>query len=204
MLVGHILAPEKGERILDVCSAPGGKATHLRELMHNEGYILARDIHEKKLNLVADTAKRLGICIIETEEKDATELDEKLVNTMDKVLVDAPCSGLGIIRKKPDIKWKKENRDLESLINIQRKILEISSQYLKRNGVLVYSTCTISEKENLENIKWFIKNFDFELEDLNPYIPESIQNHDTKKGYIQLYPHIHNTDGFFIARLRKK
>ncbi|HOQ15911.1 MAG TPA: 16S rRNA (cytosine(967)-C(5))-methyltransferase RsmB [Defluviitaleaceae bacterium] len=204
MLVGHILAPEKGERILDVCSAPGGKATHLGELMHNEGYILARDIHEKKLNLVADTAKRLGICIIETEEKDATELDEKLVNTMDKVLVDAPCSGLGIIRKKPDIKWKKENRDLESLINIQRKILEISSQYLKRNGVLVYSTCTISEKENLENIKWFIKNFDFELEDLNPYIPESIQNHDTKKGYIQLYPHIHNTDGFFIARLRKK
>ncbi len=204
MLVGHIVNPKVGEKILDVCSAPGGKSTHLAELMNNKGYILARDIHENKLNLVKSSAKRLGIDIIESQVKDASAIDEKMLNKMDKVLVDAPCSGLGIIRKKPDIKWKKENSDLKELIGIQRRILEVSSKYVNKDGVLVYSTCTISEKENLENIEWFIKNFDFVLEDIDPYIPKKLQNENSKQGYIKLYPHIHNTDGFFIARLRRK
>lgn len=204
MLVTHILNPKAGEKILDVCSAPGGKSTHCGEIMGNEGYILARDIHEKKLEFIQSSAKRLGINIINTEQKDATILDAEKINKMDRVLIDAPCSGLGIIRKKPDIKWKKDNSDLNDLIGIQRKILSVCSKYVKERGILVYSTCTISEKENIENIKWFTNHFDFSLEDINPYIPKALQNKSSKNGYIQLYPHIHNTDGFFIARLRRK
>ncbi|WP_058485315.1 16S rRNA (cytosine(967)-C(5))-methyltransferase RsmB [Defluviitalea phaphyphila] len=204
ILVGYVLNPNSGENILDVCAAPGGKATHCAELMNNDGEIIARDIHEHKLNLIRSSAKRLGIDIIKTEQYDATILDESKLETMDKVIIDAPCSGLGIIRKKPDIKWKKSIEDLDKLVEVQRKILSVCSQYVKKGGVLVYSTCTISEKENIENIKWFINNFDFVLENINPYIPKKLQCNTTKKGYIQLYPHIHKTDGFFIARLKRK
>ena len=204
MLVGHILDPKPGEKILDVCAAPGGKATHCGELMGNKGQIIARDIHKHKLNLIENSAKRLGIDIITTELHDATLLDKEKISSMDRVMIDAPCSGLGIIRKKPDIKWKKSNKDLNELVNIQRKILSVSSQYVKPGGILIYSTCTISEKENLDNINWFIQNFDFELDNIDPYIPESLHCDLSKKGYIQLFPNIHNCDGFFIARLKRK
>ncbi|NLK97492.1 MAG: 16S rRNA (cytosine(967)-C(5))-methyltransferase RsmB [Epulopiscium sp.] len=204
MLVGHILDPKPGEKILDVCAAPGGKATHCGELMNNQGQIFARDIHEHKLNLIKNSAERLGIDIITTELHDATVLDQEKMSQMDRVMIDAPCSGLGIIRKKPDIKWKKSNKDLKDLVDIQRKILSVCSQYVKPGGILVYSTCTISEQENLENIHWFIQNFDFDLDPVDPYIPEFLHCDSSKKGYIQLFPNVHNSDGFFIARLKRK
>ncbi|HHW66769.1 16S rRNA (cytosine(967)-C(5))-methyltransferase RsmB [Defluviitalea raffinosedens] len=204
MLVGHILDPKPGEKILDVCAAPGGKATHCGELMNNQGQIFARDIHEHKLTLIRNSAKRLGIEIITTELYDATILDKEKVCQMDRVMIDAPCSGLGIIRKKPDIKWKKSSKDIDELVSIQRKILSVCSQYVKPGGVLIYSTCTISEKENLENINWFIQNFDFDLDTVEPYIPETLYCDTSKKGYIQLFPNVHNCDGFFIARLKRK
>jgi len=204
MLVGHILNPKPRDNILDVCSAPGGKATHCGELMKNEGIIFARDIHEHKLDLIKSSAQRLGISIIKTQLKDATQLDDTMVSKMDRVLIDAPCLGLGIIRKKPDIKYKKTPKDLEDLIVVQRQILSTCSKYVNVGGILVYSTCTISKRENIENIDWFTRNFDFELEDIDPYLPETLRSETSKKGYIQLYPHIHNIDGFFIARLRRK
>jgi 16S rRNA (cytosine967-C5)-methyltransferase len=204
MLVSRILSPKLGEKILDVCSAPGGKATHCGELMNNQGKIFARDIHEHKLNLIKASAERLGISIIETEAYDATILDNEKISQMDRVMIDAPCSGLGIIRKKPDIKWKKSSSNLDDLVEVQRKILTVCSQYVKPDGILVYSTCTISDQENIENIKWFVENSDFVLENISPYIPKSLQCDSSKGGYIQLYPNTHNCDGFFIARLRRK
>lgn len=172
--------------------------------MNNQGQIFARDIHEHKLNLIKNSAERLGIDIITTELHDATVLDQEKMSQMDRVMIDAPCSGLGIIRKKPDIKWKKSNKDLKDLVDIQRKILSVCSQYVKPGGILVYSTCTISEQENLENIHWFIQNFDFDLDPVDPYIPEFLHCDSSKKGYIQLFPNVHNSDGFFIARLKRK
>ncbi|NLM14113.1 MAG: 16S rRNA (cytosine(967)-C(5))-methyltransferase RsmB [Epulopiscium sp.] len=204
MLVGHILNPKPGESILDVCAAPGGKATHFGELMNNQGQIFARDIHEHKLKLIESSAKRLGIDIITTELHDATLLDKEKISLMDRVMIDAPCSGLGIIRKKPDIKWKKSNRDINELVDLQRKILSVCSQYVKPGGILVYSTCTISEKENIDNINWFIQNFDFELDNINSYIPKMLHCDTSEKGYIQLFPNVHSCDGFFIARLKRK
>jgi len=205
MLVGYIAHPNSSDFVIDVCSAPGGKATHLAQIMQDKGRILARDIHTHKLQLVSENAARLGFHSITTEQFDATKLDETLIGKADCVLVDAPCSGFGIIRKKPDIKLKKQFDELESIIQLQRRILKTCSQYVKSGGVLIYSTCTIHPKENIEQIKWFIDEFDFELESIEDFIPQSLKHEDTvKMGYVQLFPHIHHCDGFFIARLKKK
>lgn len=205
MLVGDIAHPHPKDFIIDVCSAPGGKATHMAQRMKDHGKILARDIHPHKLPLISENAARLGFHSITTEQFDATKLDVNLVEKADCVLIDAPCSGLGIIRKKPDIKLKKECEELEALIQIQREILMTCSQYVKPEGVLIYSTCTIHSKENLEQVEWFINQCSFELESIEEFVPKSLKAEPTvKKGYIQLYPHLHHCDGFFIARLKKK
>ncbi|NLP46625.1 MAG: 16S rRNA (cytosine(967)-C(5))-methyltransferase RsmB [Epulopiscium sp.] len=204
MLVAIILDPKPGDTIIDLCSAPGGKATHCAERMNNQGIIVARDIYDYKLHMIQDTAKRLGINIIETENKDATLQDKNSIEKADKILIDAPCSGLGIIRKKPDIKFQKTRKDIQKLVVLQREILKNSWQYVKPGGILVYSTCTITSEENIENILWFTQHYPFVLEDISNFLPSTLQDENTKKGYLQLYPHLHQTDGFFIARLRRK
>ena len=172
--------------------------------MNNQGIIVARDIYDYKLHMIQDTAKRLGINIIETENKDATLQDKNSIEKADKILIDAPCSGLGIIRKKPDIKFQKTRKDIQKLVVLQREILKNSWQYVKPGGILVYSTCTITSEENIENILWFTQHYPFVLEDISNFLPSTLQDENTKKGYLQLYPHLHQTDGFFIARLRRK
>ena len=204
MLVGLILDPKPGEVIMDLCAAPGGKATHCAEIMNNQGHIMARDIYDSKLKMIQESAQRLGINIITTELKNATQKDPCSIEKADRVLIDAPCSGLGIIRKKPDVKFQKTKKDILQLAALQREILQASWEYVKPGGILVYSTCTITPEENLENILWFIEHYPFALEDLTDFIPSTLQDQDTHKGYLQLYPHIHQTDGFFIARLRRK
>lgn len=194
MMPAKILSPKSGETVIDVCAAPGGKTTHIAQIMGNKGKIFAFDIYEHKLKLIEDNAKRLGIDIISPVLQDASEINEKYIGIADKVLVDAPCSGLGILRKKPEIKYNRTPEDLVSLANLQQKILGCAAKYVKPGGEIVYSTCTINPGENENVIENFLEtNKDFELIDLN------FEN----SPYIKLLPHIHNTDGFFIAKLRR-
>lgn len=183
------LDPRPGDRMLDVCAAPGGKSLLAAERMENEGYILSRDIYEHKLALLQETAARLGIAIIETQEYDATNPDAALAESFDKVLVDAPCTGFGLIRKKPDIKYHRTGADIDALSTLQREILTASSGYVRPGGTLVYSTCTICRKENENNVAWFLKE--------NP-------QYERAEDFSVFYPHIHDTDGFFIAKLIRK
>lgn len=205
MLVGRVLDPTPGEIIVDVCSAPGGKTTHIAELMENRGQVIARDIHEHKIKLINDAAKRLGIDIIKAEIFDASEIDLELAEKADRVLVDAPCTGLGIIRRKPDIKWTRTPGDLKDIVKIQEKILNTSSKYVKPGGVLVYSTCTIEPQENEELVKRFLdSNKEFALEDISGQLPEGLTRDTAKEGYIQLYTNVDGIDGFFISKMRKR
>jgi len=172
MLVGKVLDPKPGELIIDVCGAPGGKSTHIAQLMNNRGTVISRDIHEHKLKLIQDAVKRLEIDIVKTELFDATLVDESYIEKAHRVLVDAPCTGLGIIRRKPDIKWARKAADVEEIAGLQKKILAAASRYVKPGGVLVYSTCTIEPEENEEIVKWFLSlNRDFAAEDLSPFLP---------------------------------
>lgn len=204
MLVGQVMNPKEGSLVLDMCSAPGGKTTHLAQLMGNKGKILARDIYDHKLKLIDENARRLDIDIIETELHDALSLDNNLINKVDYCLVDAPCSGLGLIRRKPEIKWNRTKDDMEELVSLQYNILDIAKKYVKKNGTLLYSTCTIFKRENFDMIERFLKNnTDYRLEPISG-IEQGLDKFSTlEKGFIQLYPHIHSTDGFFIAKMTK-
>ncbi len=194
MMPATVLSPQKGETVVDVCAAPGGKTTHMAQLMNNEGKIFAFDIYEHKLKLIEDNAKRLGIDIISPVLQDASEVNGDYIEFADKVLVDAPCSGLGILRRKPEIKYKRMPEDLRSLSELQQKILTTAAKYVKSGGELVYSTCTINPGENENVIEEFLKtNKDFKLIDLN------FEN----SPYMKLLPSVHNTDGFFIAKMRR-
>lgn len=203
MLVAKILDPKEGDFIIDVCSAPGGKATHIAQLMNNKGTIIARDIHDHKLKLVGKNAERLGVTIIKTENFNGNDLDKNLLSRADKVLVDAPCSGLGIIRRKPEIKYRKQPADIESIMTIQYDILKNASKYLKPGGELVYSTCTINPKENEGIVQEFLdRNSDYTLVDIGDKYKGFIPG-EHAKNMIQLYPNIHNTDGFFISKIMR-
>ena len=203
MLAVMALDPKEGEKVIDVCAAPGGKSFSIAEKMNNSGLLVSGDIHEHKLRLIEETAARLGITMIKTQNKDASKENPNPCR-YDKVLVDAPCSGFGLIRKKPDIKYKKTGNDIDALVKLQREILAASAGLVEENGILVYSTCTICKKENIGNILWFTENYPFELCDLRDFMPDQIQCDTLREGYIQLFPNVHHTDGFFIARLRRK
>ncbi|MCC0664814.1 16S rRNA (cytosine(967)-C(5))-methyltransferase RsmB [Clostridioides sp. ZZV15-6597] len=200
MIVGKVINPKEDSLILDVCSAPGGKSTHLATLMNNTGQVIARDIFEHKLKLIKATVNRLGLKNVCVEGFDASEIDENSINKFDYVLADVPCSGLGIIRRKPEIKYKKEE-ELEDITSIQKKILENASKYVKIGGTLVYSTCTVQHMENINIINSFIEeNNNFELTPIDT-INVDLDNQD--KGYLKIYPNIHGIDGFFIAKLKR-
>lgn len=204
-LVAHVVAPRPGQQVLDTCSAPGGKTTHLAQMMQNKGKILAFDIHEQKLGLVDQLTHRLGIKIIQTQLGDARDLSGIKPASQQRVLVDAPCSGLGILRRKADLRWQKEEQDLQKFPLLQLAILERAASCVEVGGDLIYSTCTIEPEENFELVKKFrsahsefkpvnlIDDLPFTLED-----PRDIRQ--ASKGMLQLLPHRHNMDGFFIAK----
>lgn len=198
-----VLNPKEGESILDCCSAPGGKTTYIAELMNNKGNVIAWDLYKHRLDKVQENSKRLGIDIIKTEENDATVLKEEYIEKFDKILIDAPCLGLGVIKRKPDIKWQRKFEDIEEISKIQEKILNTCSEYLKKGGILVYSTCSIVKSENDKIVEKFLKSENFELEEINNINIENLENKITKKGIIKLYPS-ENMDGFFISKLIKK
>lgn len=201
----ELIDPRPGERILDICAAPGGKTMLMAEKMNNEGLIEAGDIHVHKLELIKNAAERLGISIVNAVCRDAARLYEDRLNAFDKVLVDAPCTGLGLLSKKPDIRLKKSGEDIRIISELQRNILKNAALYVKKGGLLVYSTCTISREENEDNIKWFLESFkEFELAPLTGRISQKMDSPALDNGYIQLFPNIHDTDGFFIALMKRK
>lgn len=206
MLVTTVLDPKPDEKVLDVCAAPGGKTTHIGQLMENRGRIDAWDIYDHKIDLINENAKRLGVEIIEASQNDALKFMEEAQDKYDRVLVDAPCSGTGIIRRKPDIKWKREKDDFGSLVEIQKKILYNSSRYVKPGGVLVYSTCSLDVRENEQIIAGFLsENRHYEAEPLADCLPQALrEKKGVNEGILRLYPHIDGTDGFFIAKMRRK
>ena len=188
---------KKGDVVFDVCACPGSKSFGAAMTMENEGEIFAFDIHENKLSLVEKGAERLGISIISTKAQDARKPIEELFGGADKIICDVPCSGFGVISKKPEIRYK-DVEESENLPKIQYDILENVQNYLKVGGTLVYSTCTILPDENENNIKKFLENHkNFEL------IPFSVGELEVESGMITLLPHTHHTDGFFIAKLKK-
>ncbi|MBS5857983.1 MAG: 16S rRNA (cytosine(967)-C(5))-methyltransferase RsmB [Clostridia bacterium] len=202
-LIVDVLAPKEDECILDACSSPGGKTTYIAEKMKNKGKIEAWDIHEHRVKLVQNAAKRLGINIIQAKTQDATEFNQDLVGKFDKILLDVPCLGLGVIKRKPDIKWKRKKEDIEEITKIQKAILDNCSKYLKKNGELVYSTCSILKEENEDIIERFLKeNLDFKICKENEKNYENIVIFGEKDKYINIYPSNEN-DGFFICKLRK-
>lgn len=202
-LIVDVLNPKEGECILDACSSPGGKTTYIAEKMKNKGKIEAWDIHEHRVKLVQNTAKRLGINIIQTKTQDATMFNEDLVEKFDKILLDVPCLGLGVIKRKPDIKWKRKKEDIEEITKIQKAILNNCSKYLKKNGKLVYSTCSILKEENEDIIEDFLReNSQLQFCKENEKNHEDIIIFEKKDGYINIYPSEEN-DGFFICKLRK-
>lgn len=200
-LSSFVLAPKEGEIVLDACSAPGGKTTYLAELMHNKGKIVAWDIYEERLKQVEQNAKRLGIDIIQTEVHDATKLKEEYVEKFDKILLDVPCLGLGVIRRKPDIKWNRQEEDIKEISDIQFNILKTCSKYLKKNGTLVYSTCSMLKEENDAIIEKFIKEEKFETVNIKEQIPNEFSK-ITTNNMVQFLPS-QNHDGFFITMLKK-
>ena len=202
MLVGYIMNPKKGDVILDVCSAPGGKTTHLAELMHNEGKIVAADVHEHKISLIEKNAKRLGTSIVEGIQQDGMVINEKWRNHFDKILLDAPCSGLGIMKRKPDIRYAKDETAIKDINNIQRKLLKNAINYLKEGGILVYSTCTLTEEEN-QNMVDYGLSLGLTLDPIPFNMPECLKSYVKDNAYIEILPHVTETDGFFIARFRK-
>ena len=199
MLAMEVLSPKENDTIIDVCSAPGGKSFYCSYITKGKANIFSRDVHSHKISLMENALNRLNVKNIKLELKDATKFYEKDEEIADKLIIDAPCSGFGIVRKKPDIKYNKTEQDIKELVKIQREILKSSYKYVKKGGILLYSTCTLFDEENIDNVNWFCKNYGFELCSINYHLP--IEN--MEKGYINILPNMFNTDGFFIAKLKR-
>ncbi|PRX74545.1 16S rRNA (cytosine967-C5)-methyltransferase [Cohnella sp. SGD-V74] len=212
MLVASVADPRPGMRVLDCCAAPGGKTTHLAEKMRDEGTIVANDVHPHKEALIKQQAERLNLTAVRTMTADALELADKLEpESFDVVLLDAPCSGLGVIRRKPEIKWNKSEADIGSLSELQSRLLDRVQALVKPGGTLVYSTCTIAPEENENAVRLFLQRhpaFSLEPEGwteetLGPLREAGVAT-EPFEGMLQLLPDMFGSDGFFIARLRKQ
>lgn len=209
MLVAEALNPEAGMSVLDCCAAPGGKTCHIAEMMQGSGRVLANDIHPHKAKLVEDQANRLGLTNIDLSTGDASKLGERFEqNSFDRILLDAPCSGLGVIRRKPDLKWAKTAGDIAEIAGIQHAILDTAGDLLKPGGLLVYSTCTIEPRENVDMVSNFLNRHpEFELATDKPpsWETEPLVAASARGSIgLQILPQDAHSDGFYIARLRKK
>lgn len=218
MLVGTVAGVKQQDFIIDVCAAPGGKSLHVASLLQKldnstnssnkdnsyRGKVISRDLTETKVAYIEENRKRLKIDNLIPQVHDALVLDTDMVEQADIVIADLPCSGLGVIGKKPEIKYRVTKEDTVELAKLQREILKVVYQYVKPGGTLIYSTCTINPKENEENMRYIMEELGFELESLDSYLPSSLHSTTTKEGYLQLLPGVHESDGFFIARLNRK
>lgn len=205
MLVAHALQPAPGMRVVDACAAPGGKTVHIAEMMNHSGEVLAFDVHEHKVAQIAASANRLGFTNIRWEVADFTRISRRLPRAaFDRVLVDAPCSGFGVIRRKPDLKWHKKKEDIATLCELQISLLMAASRLVRPGGKLVYSTCTIEREENVGVVRRFLqkeRHF-YPDSELGGRLPEKLRN-KIREGCVQILPHEFDTDGFFIAAFVK-
>lgn len=204
MLVSRLVNPQPGENILDLCSAPGGKTTHLATIMANHGNILAGDLYSQRLKLVDEAARRQGLRIIQTQKIDGRNLPSSMHDYFHRVLLDAPCSGLGVIRRKADLKWRRQPDDINSLAALQLELLKGAYKALCPGGVLIYSACTLEPEETREVVDSFLRlEVSAQLSVLSPLLPTELQEEEREEGMVNLLPHRHNLDGFFVARIRK-
>ena len=204
MLVGLCADPQKGADVLDICAAPGGKSLHVADLLQGTGSVEARDLTDYKVDLIRQNIERSGVINVEAVRHDATVYDRRLEEKFDLVLADVPCSGLGVIGKKTDIKYRTDPEQIKELVQLQRQILHNAAAYVKPGGTLIYSTCTICEEENQQNVKWFMQHYPFHTVSLDRYLPRELHNDETVHGMLQLLPGVHKTDGFFLSRLEKE
>ena len=206
-LVALALDPKPGSRVLDLCAAPGGKTTHLAELMADRGQIIALDLHDHRVRLIAENTARLGLQSIETLVADGRYLPPSYHRSFDYLLLDAPCSGLGVLGQRSDARWRKEAADSEALSQLAYELLLAAADYLKPGGVLLYSTCTIMPAENEDAIRRFLAaRTDFSLSPLDKLadiLPNAADQAAAQSGMLQLLPQRHGVEGFFYARLVK-
>ena len=204
MLVAHLANPKEGDTVIDVCAAPGGKSLHMAELLQGTGHVEARDLTDYKVNLIWDNIQRSGMQNIEAVRQDATVFDKESVEKADIVVADLPCSGLGVLGKKTDLKYKMTEQTQNELVSLQRDILSKVRFYVKPGGTLIYSTCTINEAENMGNVEWFLsENKEFELVSVKEDLCEELRESVVREGCLQLLPGVHKSDGFFIAKFKK-
>lgn len=209
MMASKVLQPQDGSLVIDACAGPGGKTTHLAQIMKNSGRLLAFDVHPHRLRLIRDACRRLGVTIVSTSLQDAATPPEEIQEQADYLLVDAPCSGLGVIRRRPDLRWKAREQDLPVHAQQQGQILAGASRCLKPGGTMLYSTCSTEPEENSEVVAAFLDSHeDWQAQDITGFVPPSIlaSSDDCRmaeRGCLQLLPHRHDTDGFFLAAFRK-
>lgn len=214
MLAGELADPQPGAQVIDVCAAPGGKALHAAEKIYmaevlkgtpDRGHVEARDLTEYKTELIRENIARSGLDNISAVCRDASAPDETAAGAADIVIADLPCSGLGVLGKKTDLKYKASPEGIESLVGLQRKILSCVKDFVKPGGVLMYSTCTVNPAENIDNVHWFLEGYpEFYLDDIREKLCPELRDSVEEKGCIQLLPGVHKSDGFFIARLKRK
>ena len=204
MLVPYLLSPSDAQFIVDLCAAPGGKTTHLAHLMGNAGKLIAVDVSAEKVALLQKNCRRVGAHNVETEVLDAIKADLGFIKTADAVLIDAPCSGFGTLRRHPDIRWNKTFKQVRALSEIQYGLLKNAAQYIKPGGVLVYSTCSVEPMENEEVVQRFLTDFPmYTVENAQRFLPDVPPSVITPQGFVQTFPHEHGVDGAFAARLRR-
>jgi len=208
-LVGFLLGVEAGQRVLDACAAPGGKATHLAELLGNRGEILALDPNAAGLERLERAARRLGITIIRTAVTDAAAWVDGTGAAgppqFDRVLVDAPCSGFGTLRAHPEVRWRRTTADVAALAALQRRLLQRLATCVRPGGALVYATCTLSAEENEANVAAFLhEHADFAVDDARRHLPPSATTLVDGDGILRTFPHRHGLDGFFAVRLIRR
>ena len=216
MLAGMIASPSKDSTVIDVCAAPGGKSIFAALMMEGTGHVISRDVSEKKTGQIEENVQRLGLGNISVETADALEHNLADEETADMLLADIPCSGLGIIGRKPDIKYNVSREKLDGIVRLQRDILDSVCSYVKHGGYLVYSTCTLNPKENEENVRYIMEK-GFATVDINDLLPESLVNDakkagekyldklhsDAARGMLTLIPGVYECDGFFVAKLKR-
>lgn len=203
MICSYLLDPRPGEKVVDLCCAPGGKTTHMAERMMNEGAIIAGDINSARIRLVEKAARRLKISIIQTRVWDGREA-ERQVSSVDRLLCDAPCSGLGVISRRPDLKWRKKEDDILALSSLQRELLDAASRMVKRGGYLLYSVCSNEPEETGEVLAHFLEHHtDYSPEPL-PSFPLKIRKEGKSEGIVEFMPHLHRKEGFYMALLKRR
>lgn len=203
MLVGLAAAPKENDIVIDVCAAPGGKSIHVADLLKGTGHVEARDLTDYKVSLIEENISRCGFTNISAKKKDACVLEEASQNTADIVIADLPCSGLGVLKKKSDIKYRMSQSQIEELVGLQRNILKNAVTYVKTGGTLIYSTCTVAKEENDLQVDWILEQLPLKLVSLKGCIDDKLLENTNREGCLQILPGREKADGFFLAKFRK-